>query len=202
MTYVNTIIYKLVCKDKLITDCYVGHTTSFTKRKSQHKRECNTEKRKGYNCKVYSFMRANGGWDNWEMIEIEPFPCETKKQAEVREHYWYCELKSTLNTISPILDIENMKQQIKLKRDQSKEATKIKVEAAKQARLIYLEENKEAIAEHKKLVRTQYETNNRDRINEKMREYNQRTNEDFKIRSKKYYEARKATGYYEKFKKD
>lgn len=198
MTYVNTIMYKIVCKDAGVPDCYVGHSTSIRSRKAEHKYNCCNENAKGYNIKLYNFMRANGGWDNWEMIEIEPFPCETKKQAEVREHYWYYELKSTLNTISPILDIENMKQQKKLKSDETKEATKIKVEAAKQAILIYLEENKEAIAEHKKKVRIQYTTHNRDIINEKMREYNQRTSEDLKIRNKKYYEVRKANGYYVK----
>ena len=35
--YLNTIIYKIVCKDLSISDVYVGQTTNFTKRKSQHK---------------------------------------------------------------------------------------------------------------------------------------------------------------------
>jgi hypothetical protein len=35
--YSKTIIYKIVCKDVNIKDCYVGSTTNFTNRKGQHK---------------------------------------------------------------------------------------------------------------------------------------------------------------------
>ncbi len=42
--YSKTIIYRIVCKDLSITECYVGHTTNFTKRKCQHKNDCNNEK--------------------------------------------------------------------------------------------------------------------------------------------------------------
>ena len=38
--YSKTISYKIVCNDLSITDCYVGHTTDFTKRKSHHKSDC------------------------------------------------------------------------------------------------------------------------------------------------------------------
>ena len=190
-------MYKISCKDEGVPDCYVGHSTNIRSRKAEHKYNCCNENSKSYNMKVYDFIRENGGWDNWKIIEIEPFPCETKKQAEVREHFWYYELKATLNTISPILDIENIKQQIRLKSDQAKEATKIRVEARKQARLVYLEENKEAISDHKRNVRIQYAADNRERINEKMREYNKRTNEELTIRRKKYYETMKQQGYYE-----
>ena len=31
--YSNTIIYKIYCKNEMVTDIYVGHTTNFTKRK-------------------------------------------------------------------------------------------------------------------------------------------------------------------------
>ena len=40
--YSNTIIYKIECKDKRITEFYIGHTTNFIKRKYQHKTSCNT----------------------------------------------------------------------------------------------------------------------------------------------------------------
>ena len=35
--YSNTIIYSISCKDKTISDVYVGHTTNLIKRKCQHK---------------------------------------------------------------------------------------------------------------------------------------------------------------------
>jgi hypothetical protein len=33
INYENTIIYKIVCNNLNINDCYVGHTTDFTRRK-------------------------------------------------------------------------------------------------------------------------------------------------------------------------
>ena len=35
--YSKTIIYKIVCKDINIKDCYVGSTTDFIRRKNRHK---------------------------------------------------------------------------------------------------------------------------------------------------------------------
>ena len=40
--YSKTVIYKIVCNDPLITDCYVGRTTNFTKRKLQHEQVSNS----------------------------------------------------------------------------------------------------------------------------------------------------------------
>ena len=62
--YSRMIIYKLVCNDLNILDCYVGSTTDFSKRKYGHKSACNNCKIKNYNLKVYKIIRENGGWDN------------------------------------------------------------------------------------------------------------------------------------------
>ena len=35
--YSQTHFYKIVCRNTDIKDCYVGHTTDFTKRKNRHK---------------------------------------------------------------------------------------------------------------------------------------------------------------------
>ena len=60
--YSKTVIYKIVCKDLNITDCYVGNTTRFTNRKSQHKYSNITPENKSYNYNVYKFIRENVGW--------------------------------------------------------------------------------------------------------------------------------------------
>ena len=65
--YTKTIIYKIICLDLEIKDNYVGSTTSFLKRKQQHKANCNKKK----NVKIYNIINTNVGWDNWTMIEIE-----------------------------------------------------------------------------------------------------------------------------------
>ena len=54
-----------------------------------------------YNLKVYQFIRENGGWDQWEMILIEKYPCDDVDQARARERYWKKELNATLNTNEP-----------------------------------------------------------------------------------------------------
>ena len=56
----RTIIYKIVCKDLTIKDCYVGATTEFNKRKCGHKCKCVNENCKEYNYKVYQFIREHG----------------------------------------------------------------------------------------------------------------------------------------------
>ena len=68
--YSKTIIYKIVCNDLNVRDKYVGSTTNFTNRKSNHKKCCSNETSRDYNYKVYQMIRLNGGWDNWNMIEI------------------------------------------------------------------------------------------------------------------------------------
>ena len=44
--YSNAVIYKLSCKDKSITEIYIGSTTHFTNRKNQHKTSCNNSNNK------------------------------------------------------------------------------------------------------------------------------------------------------------
>ena len=105
--YSNTIIYKIVCKNLEITDCYVGNTTDFRKRKYKHKFHSKID---NYNYKIYKIIRENGGWDNWDMIEIEKFSCKDANEAKARERYWYEELKANLNSIRPILTIEEKKE--------------------------------------------------------------------------------------------
>lgn len=101
MDYSRTIIYKIVCKDLLVTDMYVGHTTNFIKRKQQHKSRCNNENDRIYNLFVYQTIRYTGGWSNWEMIEIEKYSCNDVNEALKQERHWIEMLKATLNKQIP-----------------------------------------------------------------------------------------------------
>ena len=69
--YSKVVIYKIVCKNLDITECYVGHITNITSRKSSHHKRCTDLTRKYSHLKVYQMIRNNGNWENWEMIEIE-----------------------------------------------------------------------------------------------------------------------------------
>ena len=59
---------------------YVGHTTSFNKRKGKHKSNCNNEKSRQHNYKIYQMIREHGGWDAFRMIEVEKYPCKDKQE--------------------------------------------------------------------------------------------------------------------------
>ena len=99
--YSKTKFYKLVCKDIHITKIYVGHTINWIQRKYNHKSNCNNSNSKMYDYFVYQFIRENGGWDNWDMVLIEEYECETKLQAEQRERYWIENLKAEINRVIP-----------------------------------------------------------------------------------------------------
>ena len=99
--YSKTIIYKIVCKNINIKECYVGETTDFTKRKCCHKSRCNNINDKKYNIYVYKFIRENGGWVNFDMVEIEKYNAIDKLDAGKRERYWVEQLQATLNQQLP-----------------------------------------------------------------------------------------------------
>ena len=99
--YSNTIIYKITCKNKDITDVYVGHTTNFVQRRYAHKQGCINNKSANHNCKLYNVIRANGGWSNWHMEIINFFNCADHCDARKKEQEYFIELKATLNSIEP-----------------------------------------------------------------------------------------------------
>ena len=152
----RNLIYKIVCKDLTITELYVGHTSNFRVRKNTHKSSCNNEKAKGYNYKVYSYIRDNGGFENWSMIEIEKYPCNDANECSARERYWIETLKANLNINIPS---RTYKEYRELNKEKIKERQK---ERDKE----YYKQNKEEIKEKLK----EYQQLNRDKINQKQRE--------------------------------
>jgi len=98
--YSKTVIYKIVCNDLAVTDLYVGSTTFFTRRKTEHK-SCCKDMSKKHKMKIYEIIRNNGDWENWTMVQIEEFPCANGNEARARERYWYEQLQATLNTQYP-----------------------------------------------------------------------------------------------------
>ena len=156
--YSNTVIYKLCCKNPEIKEIYIGHTTNFIKRKHGHKKCCCNSNSKNHNLYVYQFIRENGGWDNWSMIQIEIYNCKNKIEASIRERYWIETLNSTLNSVNPFASIEEKKQQKQNWYNENKneilEKSKENYQENKEAKLEYqkqyAEENKEHIAEKQK----------------------------------------------------
>ena len=181
MNYQNTIIYKIVCKDINITDTYVGHTTNFDKRKCQHKTNCNNENGDKYNIYVYQFIRENGGWNNWEMIEIELYSCENRRQAEARERYWLEQLGATLNRQVPTRTKQEWKQENK---DRINEKNKEYYEANReQINLKHKEYRQENLEETRERGRN-YHQENKDRINEKKKKIYELNREQISLKRK------------------
>lgn len=100
--YSKTIIYKLVCNDVEVTELYVGSTTNFRNRKNNHKSKCHNPNSPEYEFKVYQFIRANGGFQNWSMIVLERYPCNDKLECSKQERLWIEILHATLNKQLPL----------------------------------------------------------------------------------------------------
>lgn len=99
--YQNSIIYKLCCKDPTITDIYIGSTTNFIRRKCQHKYSTTNVNSKEYEFYNYVFIRGNGGWDNWSMIEIEKVNVSDKRELEKKEREYIEKFNASLNKKIP-----------------------------------------------------------------------------------------------------
>ena len=147
--YQESIIYKLCCKDTTIDDIYIGSTTNFRRRKYQHKSSCNDVNGKEYMLCKNVFMRDNGGWDNWDMIQIKEVSCNSKRELEAEERKVFDELKPTLNINLPYRtsEEERIKRNIKTK--------------------IYQQKNKDIINEKRRI----YVSKNIMKIREDVKEY-------------------------------
>ena len=164
--YENGIIYKL--KHYLDYDdlnIYIGSTCNFKHRKNGHKTNCNNENRKHYSSKVYEYIRNNGGWDDWVMIPIEQYSCDSKKELEIKERYYIDLLRPTLNKHIPTRTFkewyENNKEKIA---EYHKERYENNKEIINQKQKEYNEANKKKINKYKK----EYYENNKEIINQKV----------------------------------
>ena len=170
--YANTIIYKIVCNDLIVTECYVGHTTDFIRRKHEHKRKCRVG---NSDYKIYVKIRENGGWDNYSMIEVEKYPCKDRNEACAKEREWFEILNSKLNTNFPQRSYEEWykvnKEELFIKNKQ------------------YVEDNRETIAEYKK----QYAEENRDKIVEYKAQHYENNKIELLIKQNQYHKDNRET---------
>jgi hypothetical protein len=177
-------IYKLVCNDIEVKECYVGSTRNFRHRKYGHKTSCNNSKCKEYNYYVYQFIRENGNFENWDMVQIEEFKHDTKRELHGRERHWLETLGATLNKQKPTRTktewYEEHKEHLSEKAKEWREDNK---EVLSQKAKEYYEANKEKAEEYRK--------RNKEVIAEKMKEYRQRQKEEIAKKMKEYREKNK-----------
>ena len=151
--YSKTLIYKLVHKEDYDNaNIYIGSTTDFTRRKNSHKNNCNNEKREDYNAKKYQYIRVNGGWNEWNMVEIEKHPCNDGNEARTREEYWRSHFNAQLNAIRAYTTEEQRIEQKKGYNDANKEKRKE-----------HYEQNKDKLLEQMKEYNKEYNERNKDK---------------------------------------
>jgi hypothetical protein len=161
MKYDKSTIYKLCCNDLNVKEIYIGSTTNFNRRKHAHKSDCNNENGPSYNLKLYNFIRSNGGFDNWSMVEIELFNARDKKNLLRRERYWIENEKASLNSRKSYITEEEVK--------------KYHVE--------YRENNIEKLKQN----RAEYYVKNVEEIQKNVAEYQAKNIEDIKQYKAEYY---------------
>ena len=182
--YQKGIIYKLCCKNPLITDIYIGSTTNFRERKHSHKSISNCSNSSFSNRKIYKTINENGGFSNWDMVLIRDYPCNSKKELEKEEQRFKDMIKPTLNTYNCYLTPEE------------------KIEYKKQWRI----NNKKEIAEYKKkyraenkkaiqLYKKQYRLTKRDHIIEYQKLYYEKNKSIIDEKNKLYYNVIKHIKY-------
>jgi|DEB0MinimDraft_6_1074348.scaffolds.fasta_scaffold12927_1 hypothetical protein len=194
--YSKTVIYKIKHnEDYDDINIYVGSTTNFKGRKHRHKSNCNNENSKNYNNPIYQYIRDNGGWEQFVMIPIEEYSCNSKKEKEIKERYYIDLLKPKLNKNLPTRTRkewrEDNKQKIKEYREDNKELILEKYkewcENNKEKIKEYRENNKELISEKYK----EWRENNKEKIKERAKEYRENNKEKIKEREKEWYENNK-----------
>ena len=157
-------VYKIFCNDISITDCYIGSTIDFRRRRNGHISKSNNINCPKYNLKVYRFIRENGGWNNWTMVKIED--CEVDNKLQLEQKY-YNQLQPSLNSQRPFVTEE-----------QRKISNSISTKAW------YKKNEKEC-----RIKRKEYDLKNKDKISKNLKEYRLKNKDKLLKQRKKRYEA-------------
>lgn len=166
----NYVMYKIIPKNTDLNYCYIGHTNNFVFRKRQHMLPCVDITHTKSHLKLYETIRQNGGWDEWEMVEIEKFIGKTKLQARIREQELMTIHNANLNMLNAYITEDERKTTKNAITQKYREENK---ELLKEQTKKYKEEHKEIITEQMK----KYREENKDKIYEKTKEYRENNKE-------------------------
>jgi hypothetical protein len=131
--------YKIQCIDETVTETYIGSTVEVKNRTNCHKSNCCNPKSKDYNLKVYTYIRENGDWTNFNMNVIETGEYESKTYARIRETELMEIYNSKLNSRRAYRTDEQLKEQKKAydKKYSQKNKNKNKEKIKKQKQKYY-----------------------------------------------------------------
>jgi len=157
-------VYMIKCLDETIPEIYIGSTSNYKKRQSEHKINCNNPNRLSHNTKLYRFMRSKGGFDKFKFEIIEE--CGEYNKLELEK--MYIEMYNPeLNTHKYNFDMkeyrENNKEKIAEYRKEYCEKNKDKIKKQDKE---YREKNKEKIKEY------------REKNKEKLKKYRKERNKE------------------------
>lgn len=173
------VIYKIICNDENIKDCYVGSTSNFKVRKWDHKRLSNDENSK---FKIYETIRNNGGWDNWSMLPIAEHKEITVIQARIKEEEQRVLLNASMNSRAAFRTAEELQQIENERKKKYRQTEEYKVKEQK-----YRELNKDKINERQ---RQSYALNAdeeyKQKRNEKVKEQRQLNKEAYNAKQKEW----------------
>ena len=134
-------IYKICCDD-CPDFVYVGSTKAFRERKWRHKQRSKTE-----NCKLYTTIRENGGWDKWRMVMLEDIGEVSLTEARIKEEEHRVKLNANLNINKCFRTEEQKKQDV---RDNLKKSYEKNKNYFKDYYKNYYDNNKEKIKKQQK----------------------------------------------------
>jgi len=181
--YSKTIMYKIIGSGMT----YYGHTTkTLERRKSLHIAEAKSS-RKSY-CTSKLIIDAG----DFEMIEIEKYPCANKKEAHAREGWWITNNGCINKVIPGRTDKEYMRAYNEANRDHLLAQQKAYREAHKAEKAAYMkaydDTHKAEIAAQKRA----YNEANRDHISAQKKAYHEAHKAELAEYDKAYREAHKA----------
>ena len=96
-------LYKITSKDKSITNQYVGCTKHFKQRCYEHK----SNLKRGASNDLYTFMRNNGGFDQFDIEVVSTFEGIEKRDMEKIETSVIKTLTQPLNSKLSYIDLTN-----------------------------------------------------------------------------------------------
>lgn len=141
VNYSHAVIYRLINKETG-ENLYIGSTTNYNKRMSNHKFNCNNPNAAYYNVPIYKHIRELGGWEFVRHVMIEEFTtCQNKLQLIRREQELIDAQNATQNSVRAYRTEEQKKQQDCVKSKKYHDANKEKIKERK--RIWYLKKKNE-----------------------------------------------------------
>ena len=129
--YSHCVIYRIINKETG-ENLYVGSTTNYNSRMSEHKTYCKNFPIHVRNRKIYQHIRSLGGWKFVDMIMVEEYrECQNDLQKRKKEREYIDELKPLYNTIMPFTTKEEKSKRYRI--DECNKLSYIKKKAEAEA---------------------------------------------------------------------